>query len=124
MKNKKIYIGGLIILVIILFVANYQNIFKKVFPPSPVIVSSQADGSSSSLFDYSIKVTGEVSNKGGDGYVVVEAIAYQNDNEWKKTTTIQMESYQTGQFEFIFDEVKFLTSEPKYAVRTYPLGSE
>lgn len=53
--------------------ANYQSIFSSVILPNPRIISSQADASSSKLFDYSVKVKGVVTNKGGDGTVIVEA---------------------------------------------------
>lgn len=122
MKTKYI-IGGIVIILGIVFIANYQNIFKSIIPPKPVIVSENADGSSSKLFDYSIKVFGELRNDGGDGYVVIEATVSQEDHEWKKTQQMYLQAYQTEKFELVFDEVKFLDANPVYSVKTYALGS-
>ena len=58
MKRKYIIIGILLI-VTILLLANYQSILKSIIPPFPEIVSSNADGTSSTLFDYSMKVFGD-----------------------------------------------------------------
>ena len=107
MKKKYIVIGILLIAGILL-VANYQSIFKSVIPPMPEIVSSSADGTSSTLFNYSIKVVGTVTNKGGDGYIVIKAFAEQSGNRYEKTKQLYMPAYQTEDFEFIFDEVKLL----------------
>ncbi len=122
MKKKYIIIGFLL-LVGILLVANYQSIFKSVVPPIPEIVSSSADGSSSTLFNYSMKVKGHVTNKGGDGFVVIKAFAQQEGNTYEKTKQLFLEAYQTEEFEFIFDEVKLLKKDPTYHVETFALGS-
>lgn len=121
MKTKHIVIGVVAIGVII-FIANYQNIFKSVLPPDPVIVSSKADGSSSTVFEFSTQVTGEVRNQGGDGYVVIEAVVSQDGRDWTKTKQIYMPSYQTESFELIFDEVELFDTGPTYSVRAYALG--
>lgn len=122
MKKKYIVIGILLIAGILL-VANYQSIFKSVIPPMPEIVSSSADGTSSTLFNYSIKVVGTVTNKGGDGYIVIKAFAEQSGNRYEKTKQLYMPAYQTEDFEFIFDEVKLLKKDPTYHVEAYALGS-
>lgn len=121
MKRKGILLLAITITAI-LVIANYQSIFKSVLPPSPEIVTSRANGSSSSLFDYSMKVMGEVTNKGGDGYIIVKAFAEQEGEIYEKTQQFYMTSYQSEPFEFIFDEVKFLKEEPTYRVETFALG--
>ena len=69
----------------IVLITNYQYLFKTVVPPVPVIVSSDFDGSSTRLFEFSAKVHGDVRNDGGDGYIVIEAEVNQDKNSWKKT---------------------------------------
>lgn len=119
---KKYFIIGIFIVVGILVFANYQKIFKSVIPPAPEIISSMADGTSSTLFNYSIKVKGSVTNKGGDGIVVVEATVFQSGRSWTKTLQLNLESYKTENFELVFDEVKLLGTNPEYNVTTYALG--
>ena len=120
---KKYIFIGLLLLGGILVLANYQDIFDTVVPPNPEILNELADGSSSSLFDYSLKVKGEVRNNGGHGYVIVKATAIQEGNEWERTQKIYLSSYETQAFEFIFDEVKLLKEEPTYKIDTFALGS-
>jgi len=122
MKRKYIFIG-IIIIIGILLIANYQSIFKSIVPPMPEIVQSSADGTSSTLFNYKMKVIGSVINKGGDGYVVVKAYAQQSGNTFEKSKQIYLLAYQTEEFEFVFDEVKLLKKEPTYYVETFVLGS-
>lgn len=105
-------------------ISGCQTITKKVLPPEPVIVSHSLDYSSTRLFEYSVRVKGDVRNDGGDGYVVVEVILSQDGNEWKKTYQMYMESKQTLPFELVFDEVKLFGSEPSYVVDAYPLGEK
>lgn len=121
--NKKNIIFGVLVIGAILLMANYQSIFKSVVPPIPEIVSSKADGTSSTLFNYSTKVVGEVINKGGDGYIVVKAYVTQAGRTFEKTEKIYLSSYQTEKFEFIFDEVKLFKKQPTYNVETFALGS-
>ena len=122
MKRKYTILGILIIGGILLF-ANYQSIFKSVVPPIPEIVNSSADGTSSTLFNYSVKVEGQVANKGGDGYIVVKANVDQAGNRYERSKQIYIESYQTMDFEFIFDEVKLLRKEPTFHVEAFAVGS-
>jgi hypothetical protein len=122
MKKKNIIIVVILISGILLL-ANYQSIFKSIIPPIPEIVNSSADGTSSTLFNYSMKIVGQVTNKGGDGYVVVEATVYQGGNKYEKVKQLYLPAYQTEKFKFIFDEVKFLKKEPTYTVETFALGS-
>lgn len=120
---KKYVFIGLVLLGGILVLANYQDIYDNVVPPNPEILIESADGSSSSLFDYSIKVKGEVRNNGGHGYVVVRATAIQEGSEWERTQKIYLSSYETQPFEFVFDEVKLLKQEPSYRLEAFALGS-
>jgi len=126
MKRKNIIwisIIAIVVIIGIVIAANYQEIFRSITPVKPIIVSSQADGSSSTLFEYSVKVTGEIVNRGGDGSVVVEATLFQGENQWTKTKELYMTSYETSSFEIIFDEAKLLDAEPEYKVTAFPLGS-
>jgi hypothetical protein len=126
MKSKKLTWISVIALILIggaVIMANYQSIFRSVVLPNPEIVSSQADGSSSKLFEYSIKVKGAVTNKGGDGSVIVEATLTQGEKSWTKTMDLYMTSYDTKDFEIIFDEAELLNDEPQYSIRTYALGT-
>lgn len=123
MKNNKSYIViALFIVLGIIVLTNYQKIYKLVLPPSPVIVSSNADESSTTIFEYSIMIKGEVSNKGGDGYIVIEASVYQGSETWTKTEQLYLQASQTSSFIIVFDEVKLLEEVPKYRVRTFALG--
>ena len=122
MKRKYTILGILIIGGILLF-ANYQSIFKSVVPPIPEIVNSSADGTSSTLFNYSVKVEGQVANKGGDGYIVVKANVDQAGHRYERSKQVYLEAYQTIDFEFIFDEVKLLRKEPTFHVEAFTLGS-
>jgi hypothetical protein len=122
MKSKYI-IWTVVGIIGILLIANYQNIIKSVIPPNPIIVSSKADGSSTKLFDFSILVSGEVRNEGGDRYIVVEATLSQGNHKYTKTQQIHLESYQTSAFKIVFDEAKLMDSDPEYGVRAFALGS-
>lgn len=121
MKRKYIVIG--VILIGLILMANYQSIYKSIVPPMPEIVYSSADGTSSKLFNYSMKVVGQVTNKGGDGIVVIKATANQGEQKYEKTQQIYLSAYDTQEFEFIFDEVKLLKKDPTYNVETFALGS-
>lgn len=121
--KKKYTIIGIFLIGGILLLANYQSIFKSVIPPMPEIVNSSADGTSSSLFNYSMKVVGQVTNKGGDGYIVVKVTANQGGKRYVKTKQIYLLAYQTEEFKFIFDEVRLLKKEPTYMVETFAIGS-
>jgi|TARA_B110000240_G_C13107609_1_gene286998 hypothetical protein len=86
MKRKYI-IRGILLVVGILLLTNYQVIFISIVPPIPKIVSSSADRTSITLFDYSMKVVGEVINTGGDGFIVVKATAKSSRKNIKKNKT-------------------------------------
>lgn len=121
MKRNYVIFGIAAILVIAIAV-NYQQLFKAIVPARPVIVSTRADGSSSRLLDFSIKVTGVVRNEGGDGYVVIESELTQAGKQFKKTLQIFMVASQTEDFEITFDEARLLSSDPTYRVTAYALG--
>lgn len=121
-KKRNITIGILSVLIILLF-ANYQSIFKSIVPPIPEIVRSSSNADSSTLFDYSTKIIGNVMNKGGDGYVVVKAYVNQEGKRYQRSKQIYLLAYETKKFEFIFDEVEFLKKQPTYRVETFRLGS-
>lgn len=109
-------VGG----VVALFIAIQKgDLFSKVMPPQPIVVSSTADASSSKLLEYSVKVKGVVRNEGGDGYVVVEATVQQGGDSWMKTERIYLSSFETKDFELIFDEARMLGENPSYYVRAY-----
>lgn len=120
---KKYIFIGLFLIVGITVLANYQSIFETVVPPNPLIINESADGSSSRIFNYSMKVKGEVRNTGGDGYIIVKAIASQEGQEWDRTQKIYLSAYESAPFEFIFDEVKLLKDEPTYRLEAYSMGS-
>jgi hypothetical protein len=82
----------------------------------PVVVSSQADGLSSKILDYSVRVFGSIRNDGGDGYVVVEATVFQGNDSWTKTAKIYLSSGTTGDYKIVFDEVRLLNKTPKFRV--------
>ena len=122
-KKKNILIFGLIALGLVLLLMNKQIIFKTIYPPEPNIIHSDANSDSSTLFDYSTKVLGTVINNGGDGYIVIKAFVYQNEKRFTKSKQLYLLSNESEDFEFIFDEVKFLKETPSYSVKTYKLGS-
>lgn len=121
MKTKWI-ITLIVIIGLVVFGLNYQSLFKTIVPPKPVVVSSYADGSSSKLFEYSVKVVGSIRNDGGDGYVVAEATVSQDGETWTKTDQIFLGSYETAAVEFVFDEVRLLRQTPEYDLRVHALG--
>jgi hypothetical protein len=123
-KKKNILIFGIIALGLILLLINKQIIFKTIFPPEPNIIHSEANSDSSTLFEYSTKVIGTVMNKGGDGYIVIKALVYQNEKKFTKSKQLYLLSNESEDFEFIFDEVKFLKETPSYSVETFKLGSQ
>jgi hypothetical protein len=122
-KKKTILIFGLIALGLVLLLMNKQIIFKTIYPPEPNIIHSDANSDSSTLFEYSTKVMGTVINNGGDGYIVIKAFVYQNEKRFTKSKQLYLLSNESEDFEFIFDEVKFLKETPSYSVKTYKLGS-
>lgn len=124
MKKRTLLGIAILILIIVAVLRNYQEIFRSITPPDPVIVSSYADGSSSSLFNYSLVVKCEVLNKGGDGTVVVEATVYQGSKDWSKRKTLYLPSNNTDKVEIVFDEVKLFAKAPQYQVNVFPLGLE
>jgi len=101
---------------IMALMANSQTLAKKLFLPLPELVSVQANDLNSSLLDYGMLVTGDVRNDGGDGYVKVKAVVYQGKHQWIKTTTIYLESGNTGNFEISFNEISFIGDQPKVKV--------
>ncbi|WP_026914888.1 hypothetical protein [Christiangramia portivictoriae] len=120
---KKYIFIGLFLIIGITVLANYQSIFESVVPPNPEIINESADTSSSRIFNYSMKVKGEVRNTGGDGYIIVKAIATQEGQEWDRTQKIYLPAYESAAFEFIFDEVKLMKDNPTYKVEAYAMGS-
>lgn len=119
---KPFLITAAIVIAIGLLVANYQNLFKSVVPPNPVIVSSKGSNSTNGILEYSYKVRADISNKGGDGNVVFEATVSQGRKSWTKTMSTYLTSYQTKTVELVFDEAKFISTNPEFTVRAYPLG--
>ncbi len=120
---KKFILPLILIIGVVIIIANYQDIYEKVVPPNPVIVSSHADGSSSKFLNYSMKIQGEIMNKGGAGTIVVEATVFQGSKKWTKRKTIFISSNNVGTVELIFDEVKLLAKSPTYSIDAFPLGS-
>ena len=120
-KKRNILFASMFFLGIIYTISNYQSIYKYLVPPKPEIISSSSDDSFSSIFEYTTKVIVNVRNNGGDGYVVVKAIVYQDGAKYQKTKQMYLLSYQTERFDFIFDEVEYLKSTPEYIAKTYSL---
>jgi hypothetical protein len=117
-----IIITIVITIAVILLIANYQTIFKTVYPPNPVVVSSQFNDSSTRLFEYSAKVEAVIRNDGGNGDIVFEATVYQDGNTWTKTVKKYFESKETSTMELQFDEVKMLGGKVQSQVRAYSFG--
>jgi|GEM_PF-3579781 len=120
--KAKLTLSVIVLTVVVLVGANYQQLFKSLVPPNPVIVSTAADASSSRLFDYSLTLKASVRNTGGDGYVALDATVYQSGKSWNKTTSIYIESYETKNVELVFEEVRLLQSTPKYHVSASAIG--
>lgn len=112
-------IGGLIIIFLIM---NFGTIIKNVFPPNPVIVSSNLNDTSTRLFEYSATVEAVVRNDGGNGDIVLEATVFQGEQSWTKTIKKYFESKETATMSLKFDEVEMLRGEYRSQVRVYPFG--
>lgn len=123
MKKGLLITLGIIVISSIVVISNWDKIYKAILPPIPEIVSSEAYGDVVGILDYSIKVKGVVTNRGGDGTVVVEATVYQGKKDWTKTKTFYLTSYNTSSFDFDFPEASFMGNEIKYNVDVYPLGT-
>ena len=121
-KLPIIIITIVITIAIILLIANYQTIFKTVYPPNPVVVSSQFNDSSTRLFEYSAKVEAVIRNDGGNGDIVFEATVYQGGNSWTKTIKKYFESKETATMELQFDEVEMMNGKIQSQVRAYAFG--
>ncbi len=117
-----IIITIVITIVVILVVTNYQTIFKIVYPPNPVVVSSNFNDSSTRLFEYSVKVEADIRNDGGNGDIVFKATVYQAGDSWTKTTKKYFESKETATMSLQFDEVKLLNGKIQSQVRAYAFG--
>jgi len=122
MNTKWIIIILIVAGALLILGLNYQSLFKSVVPPDPVVISSYADGSSSRLLEYSIKVVGSIRNDGGDGYIVAEATVVQDGREWTKTDQFFLGSHETAQVELVFDEVRLLSRAPEYNLSAHALG--
>lgn len=122
--KKALIIIGVVLVVGLIVIANWGSIFRTVIPAQPVVVSSEAISDVVGLLDYSIKVKGVVSNKGGDGTVVVEATVYQGKKEWTKTESFYMSSYDTKNFKMNFPEAKLNSKEITYNIDAYALGTQ
>lgn len=122
-KKKRNLIIGILSIFVILFVANYQSIYKSIVPPIPEIVDSSSNSDSSTLFDYRTKIIGNIMNKGGDGYIVIKAFVYQGGKQYKKSKQIYLLAYETKEFEFVFDETEFFKKKPTYFLETFRLGN-
>ncbi len=122
-SNLTIIIVTIVItILVILLITNYQTIFKTVYPPKPVVVSSEFDDSSTKLFEYSAKVEAVIRNDGGNGDIVFEATVYQDGNSWTKTAKKYFEAKETSTMVLQFDEVKLLKGEIQSRVRVYSFG--
>jgi hypothetical protein len=115
MKYVLSVLGLLIIAAGILYL-NRDRVFNEVAEPDPVVVSTNADGKGSKLFNYSVRIYGSVRNRGGKGNVVVESTFYQGNDAFTKTQVIYMEADETADYEIRFDEAKLLGRNPKYSV--------
>lgn len=117
-----IIITIIITIAVILLITNYQTIFKTVYPPDPVVVSSKFNDSSTRLFEYSAKVEAVIRNDGGNGDIVFEATVYQGENSWTKTAKKYFESKETATMELQFDEVEMMNGKIQSQVRAYAFG--
>jgi hypothetical protein len=128
MSNTKNSNFGIVIItivitvVVVLVIINYGTIVKVFYPPDPVIVSNETNGSSSTLFEYSVKVQAVIRNDGGNGDIVFEATVYQEGNNWTKSVKKYFEAKETKTVELIFDEVKFFKGDIHSEVKAYPFG--
>jgi len=112
----------LAVIVFILVAVNWQSIYRTFAPPKPIVVSTAADHSSSTLLEYSAKIWAEVRNDGGDGTIAMEATFSQNGKTFTKTTTKYFKSLETLKMEIVFDEAEFLGGESNYSVNVFPYG--
>ena len=122
-RNLRIIIITIVITVVaVLVIINYGTIVKVFYPPEPVIVSQKTNGSSSTLFEYSVKVQAVIRNDGGNGDIVFEATVYQDGNNWTKSTKKYFNSKETATMELQFDEVEFLKGKIQTQVKAYSFG--
>jgi len=84
--------------------------------PSPVVITSRADGSKSGLLKARTTVWASVQNQGGSGTVLVTFHVYQDGNDYERTKQTYMNSNESQDFEVTFNEVKMLGGEITYHV--------
>ncbi len=123
-KNNNFVIIAIVIVTLIIFflILNYGTIIKAVYPPKPVVVSSNLNDSSTRLFEYSAKVEAVIRNDGGNGDIVLEATVYQDGHTWTKTAKKYFEAKETETMAIQFDEVKLLADDVRGSIRAYPFG--
>jgi hypothetical protein len=121
--SKKSVIIVLLLAIVVIFVSlNWQTIYRSFAPPKPIVVSEGADNSTTTLFEYSVKVWAEIRNDGGNGTIAMEATFVQGDKTFTKTTTRYFKSLETGRMELVFDEATMLGGEKIYSIRVFPYG--
>lgn len=84
--------------------------------PSPIVVTSRADGSKSSLLKQRTTVYATVLNQGGDGNVLVTFHVYQDGNSYDRTQPIYLQANESRDLEVTFDEVKMLAGKITFDV--------
>ena len=87
--------------------------------PEPVIVSTDCNASSSTLFEYSNQFTGEVLNTGEAGYIVIDVSLSQNGQKWDKSTMFFIDENEKRPFKLVFDEIEFGDGDVQYAYNAY-----
>lgn len=85
-------------------------------PPSPIVITSRADQSKSTLFKLKTTVHVSVQNQGGDGNVLVTFSVSQAGNNYRRSQSVFMRSQESMDLNETFTEVKMLDGKVSYDV--------
>jgi hypothetical protein len=111
--KKIIFISTISILIVIAGIFIYDTYFSL---PEPVLVSSDLDDSEGSILNYHANVFGEILNTGNEGNVLIYVIVTQDGVHFEQYKRIYMHENETSTFSINFDDVKYLSSRPEFAV--------
>lgn len=85
--------------------------------PDPVVVSQTAGESpESGIFDYILKVSGEIQNTGATGWVIITTTMYQGQDTYERRDRRYMNADERINVEYDFPEAE-ATSKQSYEIR-------
>lgn len=125
-KNFKTGRWVILILILIFVIGGGLMIFNnpnsipgvklEINTPKPMVVTSRADASKSTLLKGKTTVFATVQNQGGDGNILVKFHVYQDGNHFNRSQEVYLRANSSEDVEMTFDEVRRLGGKITYNV--------